>query len=74
MDSKAKWDTIEAASGEFRLFMMQAEENAQDTVYAERARPESEYHEVCIDTLGSILASSDDKAAQDFFWALGVKF
>lgn len=72
------WNAIEAAvsaepsaRGLFH-FSMGAWENASET---EGVKFDSnDFYVCCFDSLGNMLAYSDDKAAVDFFVALGVTF
>lgn len=80
MTDKAKWDEIytataaQPASLGLYHFTMGAEENAQETIHVERAAPESDYYGICLRTLADSLCYTDNKAAQDFFYGLGVRF
>lgn len=70
------WQEIESignASAHYQ-FTMCAYENAAETVYVEKTVPENQLGEMFINSLGNLLAYSDDKAAQTFFANLGVRW
>lgn len=76
----ANWSEIEKAADDaginagFFQFTMSAYENAATTVYEEKSAPEGDLEALCLSSLGSLLAYSDNKAACDFFSALGVRW
>jgi hypothetical protein len=80
MSDKAKWEAIrtatEAQPSSLGLyhFTMGAEENAEETIHVERAAPSADYYGICLRTLADALCYTDNKAAQDFFVSLGVRF
>ncbi|TFH44609.1 MAG: hypothetical protein E4H01_10740 [Lysobacterales bacterium] len=80
MTSKTEWLAIEAATRDaypavdFTEFTAGAWENADCTVYLEKAAQESEIFDIALGSLSGLLADSKNTEAHDFFTALGVKF
>lgn len=72
----AEWNSLCAAAeaAGFYQFTMSAEENAQFTIYVEKAAPESEFADMCLGSLEALLCDSDDTAAAAFFKSQGVRW
>lgn len=72
----AEWNklcTAAEAAGFYQL-TMSAEDNAQYTVYVEKAAPESEFAAQCLGSLEGLLCDCEDEAALAFFKSHGVRW
>ena len=58
----------------FYQFTMAAEENANETIFVEKAAKEDQLAELCFSSLESLLCDSDDKAAHAWFKARGMRW
>jgi hypothetical protein len=77
----SNWKDLYAAAIDAGFFhaVMSAEENASDTIYAEKAAREDEFDALCFCTLAGRLSygtgePEQDEAERVFFTAHGVRF
>jgi hypothetical protein len=71
----AWYELDRAAQAEgFYQFTMAAEENANETIYVEKAATEDQLAELCFGSLECLLCDSADAAAHAWFKARGVRW
>jgi hypothetical protein len=71
----AWYELDRAAQAEgFYQFTMAAEENANETIYVEKAATEDQLAELCFGSLEYLLCYSDDAVAHAWFKARGVRW
>ena len=58
----------------FYQFTMAAEENANETIFVEKAATEDQLAELCFSSLEGLLCYSKDEAAHAWFRARGVRW
>lgn len=69
-----KMDCLHGIGSRVDNILDQARINADDTVYAEKARPSSEYDRIAADTVAELLSYSSDAEAQAWFRGVGFSW
>ena len=82
MTTEATWNAIVAAAmategcpidAHLSTFIHSAEQNAHDTI-AEKEATADDYYDLCIGSLGSLLAFCEDEVVTEFYTAQGVRW